>query len=192
LTGITEIDGGVVTATEPKTDYQVQLPLAPATYSTGTWTVSESSNVYFVTRTTAAAQHYYVVPIIMPARTTADKGAKLKSVKMVVTFGGTIDTAADDTEINIIKVTMPADGGAPVGSVLAGDVGSDYGSTYDTKAKRLVAGTHTFTVTIPTNEQVFMNSGEQLYARFMVKDNANADLTCVLKGAIATFDVNAL
>ena len=192
ITGTTTIDGGAITATVAKTDYEVQLPLAPATFSAGTWTVTESSNVYFVTRTAATQKDYYTIPIIMPFRTTADKGAKLKSVTVVATFGGTISTSNDDFEVNIIQVTTPVDGSTPVGSVLAGDTGSDYGTTYDTKAERLVAGTHTFTVTIPTGEQDFIDDGEQLYARVMVEDAGSADLTFVLKGAIASFDVNHL
>lgn len=192
ITGTTTIDGGAITATVAKTDYEVQLPLAPATFSAGTWTVTESSNVYFVTRTAATQKDYYTIPIIMPFRTTADKGAKLKSVTVVATFGGTISTSNDDFEVNIVQVTTPVDGSAPVGSVLAGDTGSDYGTTYDTKAERLVAGTHTFTVTIPSDEQDFIDDGEQLYCRIMVEDAGSADLTFVLKGAIASFDVNHL
>ena len=56
-------DGGVITATVAKTDYEVQLPLAPATFSAGTWTVTESSNVYFVTRTAATQKDYYTMTI---------------------------------------------------------------------------------------------------------------------------------
>lgn len=192
ITGTTTIDGGAITATVAKTDYEVQLPLAPATFSAGTWTVTESSNVYFVTRTAATQKDYYTIPIIMPFRTTADKGAKLKSVTVVATFGGTISTSNDDFEVNIIQVTTPVDGSEPVGSVLAGDTGTDYGTSYDTKAERLVAGTHTFTVTIPIDEQDFIDDGEQLYCRIMVEDAGSADLTFVLKGAIASFDVNHL
>ena len=192
MTGSFEIDGGVITASEAKTDYEVQLQLAPAVYSAGTWTVTESSNVYFVTRTPATQTDYYTVPIIMPFRTTALKGAMLKSVTMVVTLGGTISTSNDDLEITIIQVTTPVDGSAPVGSILAGNTGSDYGTSYDTKAERLVAGTHTFTVTIPEDEQDFIDDGEQLYAKLKVVDAGSADLTCVLKGAIASFDVNTL
>jgi hypothetical protein len=192
LTGTFEIDGGVITASEAKTDYQVQIPLAPATFSAGTWTVTDSSNVLLVTRTPATQTDYYTVPIIMPFRTTAEKGAKLKSVTVVATLGGTISTTNDDFEINIVQVTTPADGSAPVGSVLAGDSGDDYVDAYDTKAERLVAGTHTFVVTIPELEQDYTDSGKQLYCRIKVTDAGSADLTCVLKGFIADFDVNTL
>jgi hypothetical protein len=192
LTGTFDIDGGVITASEPKTDYQVQLQLAPPVFSAGTWTVTDSSDVILVTRTPATQTDYYTVPIIMPFRTTAEKGAKLKSVTVVATLGGTLSTTNDDFEINIVQVTTPADGSAPVGSVLAGDSGDDYDDAYDTKAERLVAGTHTFVVTIPSAEQDYIDSGEQLYCRIKVVDAGSADLTCVIKGAIAAFDVNTL
>jgi hypothetical protein len=192
MTGTTIIDGGTITATVAKTDYQVQIPLGPATFSAGTWSVTDSSNVLLVTRTPATQVDYYQVPIIMPFRTTADKGAKLKSVTVVTTLGGTISTVNDDFEINIVQVTTPTDGSSPVGSVLAGNSGDDYVDAYDTKAERLVAGTHTFVVTIPSDEQDFIDDGEQLYVRVKVEDAGSADLTCVLKGIIADFDVNTL
>lgn len=192
MTGTFTLDGGDATSTVAKTDYQVQVPLGPATFSAGTWTVTDSSNVLLVTRTPANQTDYYQVPIIMPFRTTADKGAKLKSVTVVATLGGTLNTTNDDFEINIVQVTTPADASAPVGSVLAGDSGSDYETDHNTKAKRLTDATHTIVVSIPTGEQDFIDSGEQLYVRIKVVDNANADLTFVLKGIIASFDVNAL
>lgn len=192
MTGTLIMDGGDVTSTEPKTDYQVQVPIGPACFSSGTWTASESTNALFVTRTPANTTEYYRLPVIMHSRTTASKGAKLKSVTSVVTLGGTLDTTNDDFEINIVKVTTPVDGSDPVGSVLAGDSGDDYPTDQNTKAKRLVSGTHTFVVTIPELEQEFAEDGDQYYVRIKITDNANADLTCVLKGVVAQFDMNVL
>lgn len=192
MTGTLIMDGGDVTSTEPKTDYQVQVPIGPACFSSGTWTASESTNALFVTRTPANTTEYYRLPVIMHSRTTASKGAKLKSVTSVVTLGGTLDTTNDDFEINIVKVTTPVDGSAPVGSVLAGDSGDDYPTDQNTKAKRLVSGHHTFVVTIPELEQEFAEDGDQYYVRIKITDNANADLTCVLKGFVAQFDMNVL
>lgn len=192
MTGTLIMDGGEVTSTEAKTDYQVQVPIGPACFSSGTWTATESSNVIFVTRAPANTTEYYSLPIIVPSRTTALKGAKLKSVNAMVTLGGTLDTTNDDFEIDVVKVTMPEDGSAPVGSVLAGDESEDYPTDQNSKAKRLVSGNHTFVVTIPTDEQAFMESGDQHYVRIKIKDNANADLTCVLKGIVAQFDMNVL
>ena len=192
MTGPLIMDGGEITSTEAKTDYQVQVPIGPACFSSGTWAASESTDVVFVTRTPANTTEYYSLPIMVPSRTTALKGAKLKSVTSVVTLGGTLDTTNDDFEINIIKVTTPVDGSAPVGSVLAGDSGDDYPTAQNTKAKRLTSATHTFVVSIPDDEQAFAASGEQYYARIKIKDNANADLTCVLKGIVAQFDMNVL
>lgn len=192
MTGTLTFIGGDIVASEAKTDYQVQVPLAPAVFSSGTWTITDSSNVLFVTRTPATTLEYYQMPIIMPFRTTTDKGAKLKSVTVVATLGGTLSTTNDDFEINIVKVTTPVDASTPVGSVLAGDSGDDYPVAQNTKAKRLTAATHTFVVTIPEDEQEFIADGEQYYIRIKVEDAATSDLTCVLKGAIAEFDFAAL
>jgi len=186
------MDGGSLTSDVAKTDFQVQVLLAPAVYSTGTWTASLSSNVLLVTRTPANTTEYYQMPIIFPCRTTALKGAKLKSVTVVVALGGTLDTTNDDFEINILKVTTPTEGSAPVGSVLAGDEAEDWAAAYDTKAERLVVDDHTFVVTIPSDEQAYATAGEQYYVKIKVKDNGNADLTCVLEGCTAQFDVNYL
>lgn len=191
MTGTLTLAGGEVTSDVAKTDYQVQLPLIPV-FSAGTWTATDSSNVFLITRTAANQTDYYTLPIIFPSRTTALKGAKLKSVTVVATLGGTLNTTNDDFEVNIIKVTTPADASAPVGSVLAGDDGADYETAHNTKAKRLTDATHTVVVTIPTGEQAYIATGEQLYVRIKVIDNANADLTFALKGATATFDVNNL
>ena len=192
MTGTIIMDGGNLTSDTPKTDYQVQVPLGPPCFSSGTWTSTDSTNVLFVTRTPANTTEYYKVPIIVTSRTTALKGAKLKSVTVVATLGGTLDVTNDDFEINIIKVTTPVDASAPVGSVLAGDSGSDYPTAQNTKAKRLTATDHTFVVTIPTGEQTYMDAGEQYYVRVKVTDNAGANLTCVLKGITAALDVNVL
>ncbi len=188
MTGTTTIDGGDITMTVAKADGQTQIPLAPPAFSTGTWTVTDSSNVLFVTRTPADTTEYYQMPIIIPSRTTALKGIKLKSVTIVVTLGGTLDTTNDDFEINIIKVTTPVDASTPVGSVLAGDAAEDYAAAWDTKAERLTDATHTFVVTIPLADRVFCAAGDQYYARIKIKDNGSTDLTCVLKGATAQFD----
>jgi hypothetical protein len=192
LTGTLILDGGNITSDVAKTDYQVQIPLGPAVFSAGTWTATDSSNVFLITRTAANQTDYYTLPVIFPSRTTALKGAKLKSVTVVATLGGTLNTTDDDFQIDIVKVTTPTDASAPVGSVLAGDDTADYETAHNSKAKRLTAATHSIVVSIPTGEQAYVATGEQLYVRLMVKDNANADLTFVLKGATALFDVNAL
>lgn len=192
MTGTLTMAGGEVTSTVAKLDYQVQIPVGPASFSSGTWTATDSSNVIFVTRTPANTTSYYSLPIIMPSRTTDLKGAKLKSITMVVTLGGTLDTTNDDFQIDIVKITTPVDASTPVGSVLAGDDAADYPTAQNSKAKRLTSATHTFVVTIPSAEQAFIASGEQYYVRIKITDNANADLTCVLKGATAQFDVNVL
>ena len=194
MTGTFSVDGGAVTSDVAKTDYEVMIPLAPPTYSTGTWTQARAGQYYLTaTRTGANTTEYYSVAIPVPSRSTALKGIKLKAVTVVLTLSGTLNTTDDDLEIDIIKVTMPADGSLPTGAILAGDDNTnDYAAAYNTKAKRLVAGSHNITVTIPTAEQAYLATGEQLYVSVKVKDNANADLVIVLAAMHATFDYNTL
>jgi hypothetical protein len=187
-TGTFSMDGGTISADVAYTDGQVQLRLAPPMFSTGTWVVTEVSYVPTVTRTAANTTEYYAIPILVPSRTTALKGIKLKSVTIVVTLGGTLDTSNDDFQIDILKVTTPADASDPTGTVLAGNESADYETAHNDKAKRLTAATHTMVVTIPSGERAFVAAGEQYFVRILVKDNAGTNLTCALVGATAQFD----
>jgi hypothetical protein len=189
MTGTTTISGGVITQDVPYTDWQCQVPIAPPVFYTGAWTVTDSTNVPIVTHTPATATHYYTIPIIVPSRTTALKGAKIKSVTVMYTLGGTVDLAADDFEINLVKVTTPADAAAPVGSVVAGDDPLDYATAYNTKAKRLTLASHTVIMTVPTADQAYIAAGEQYYVRIKFTDGGSGDLTCVLKGATVQMSV---
>lgn len=186
---------GVLTAAE-KTDHQIALDIAQGigTVGTsgalgGTWTVSEgaSDNIQIVTRSAAAADHYYRVPIPLPKRTAASKGAKLQSVTMSYVIGGTIDAANDILQLHILKQTLPADGSGATASILAGDVDADYDAAHDTAAERMVAGSHTLTVTIPSGEQAYAAALETFAARVRVKDASTANLTFVLTGLVANY-----
>ena len=191
-TGDTTIGGALTIAdgiTNEKTDCQVPVDHCIAAYaSSGTWTVSESTNALIVTRSTGQADHYRTHgPIKFPLRTTADKGAKLKSVSVAYTVGGTIDTANDIFSVNIIKQTLPTDGSGASASVLAGDDDADYDTDHNTNAKRLAAGSHTLVVTIPVGEQAYAADREAYYARIRVKDASTANLTFVLNGIVAKY-----
>ena len=186
----------ITTATAETTDNQIALDIAQgvATVGTsgavgGTWTLSEgaSDNIQIITRTMAAADHYYRIPIPLPKRTTASKGAKLQSVTMSYVIGGTIDPATDILQLQILKQTLPADGSGATASVLAGDADADYDTAHDTAAKRMAAGSHTLTVTIPEGEQAYAADLETFAARVRVKDATTANLTFVLTGMVANY-----
>jgi len=181
--------GGALTVTDEKTDHQVPIDHCIAAYaSAGTWTVSESTNALIVTRTAAQADHYRTHgPIQFPSRTAASKGAKLKSVSVAYTVGGTIDTTNDIFSVNIIKQTLPTDGSGASASVIAGDDEADLDTDHNTNAKRLAAGSHTLVVTIPVGEQAYAADGEAYYVRIRVKDNSTANLTFVLNGIVAKY-----
>jgi hypothetical protein len=180
----------------PTTDRQIALDIAGGVSTlastgaiSGTWTVSEgaSDNVQIVTRTAAASDVYYRIPIRIPKRTTASKGTKLTSVTVSYTVGGTIDTAADIIQIQILKQTMGADGSAPTASILAGDDDADYDASHNTNTKRLGAASHTLTVTIPAGEQAYAGDLESRALRVRVKDASTANMTFVLLGAMANY-----
>jgi len=187
VNGAMSVDGEMTVSTE-KTDHQIIIPVAPGTAIAGTWTASAPSNVLIVTRTAAVGTGQYRMLIPLPVRTSASKGAKLKSVTVCYTVGSA-DTSADQLLFNIVKQTMPENGSSPVGSILAGDVDADYDANHDTKAERLAAATHTATVTIPSEEQAYASDGEQFYLDVLVTDAATANLTFAIKGAVANFDM---
>ena len=180
---------GILRVTGEKTDHEIAMDHCQAAYaSAGTWTISESSNALIVTRTMAQADHYRTHgPIPFPIRTTTSKGAKLKSVSVAYTVGGTIDTTNDIFSVNIIKQTLPTDGSGASASVIAGDDEADLDTDHNTNAKRLAAGSHTLVVTIPVGEQAYAADGEAYYVRIRVKDNSTANLTFVLNGIVAKY-----
>ena len=182
------LEGALSVAAE-KTDHQIAVNHCEAAYaSAGTWTVSESTNALIVTRTAAQADHYRTHgPIQFPSRSAASKGAKLKSVSVAYTVGGTIDTTNDIFSVNIIKQTLPADGSGASATVIAGDDEADLDASHNTNALRLASGSHTLTVTIPTGEQAYAADGVAYYVRIRVKDNSTANLTFVLNGIVAKY-----
>lgn len=182
------LEGALSVAVE-KTDHQIVVDHCIAAYaSAGTWTVSQSTDALIVTRTAAQADHYRTHgPISLPARTATGKGAKLKSVSVAYTVGGTIDTANDILSVNIIKQTLPADGSGASASVIAGDDEADLDASHNTNALRLAAGSHTVTVTIPVGEQAYAADGVAYFVRIRVKDNSTANLTFVLNGIVANY-----
>lgn len=183
------------------TDNQVALDIAQgvATVGTsgavgGTWTLSEGAadNIQILTRTAAAADHYYRIPIPLPKRLADGKGAKLQSVTVSYVAGGTLDTANDIIQAQILKQTVPTNGNAATAAVLAGDDDVDYDADHNSNAERVEAGNQTMTVTIPVGEQAYAADNETYALRVRVKDAATANLTFVLTGAVANFAATVL
>lgn len=192
----TAMAGAGLTATsgvidmDVNTDWQMIVPLIGGVANGGTWTPTVTSSVFTVVRTAANATEYWYVPIIVPNRTTANKGVKLTSVDVAYSLVGS-NTTDDDLEIHILKNTVGTDGNATAGVVLAGDDDADYDEAHNTKAERLdPTGSpelHTATVTIPVGEQAYATDNETYWLGVKVKDNAGADLTLILTGAVANF-----
>ena len=170
-----------------KTDGQIAIPLQDGTAISGTWLLTESSNVLILTRSVAAATQYYRMPIKVPSRTTALKGCQLVGCKISYTISGA-DTANDELMFEIIKTTLPATGSGATAAVLAGDDNADYDAAHDTKAERLTTGSHTLTVSIPSGERAFLAADEILALRCKVTDAATANLVLVLTGAVALYE----
>ena len=182
--------GGSLTVTTDKTDGEIAVPLAPGIAISGTWTATNASNVITVTRTAATAGQSYIVPLVIPHRTTASKGIKLKSISAAYTTSG--GASSDVIQFVIQKQTIPADSSASTGAILAGDDDADYDTNHNTDAKRYAAASHTLTVTIPEGEQVYEATGVQYYVKVAVTDAASSDLAFALTGLTAAYNIAAL
>jgi len=187
VSGACAITGALTVATA-KTDHQIELNHIGGYALSGVWTPTLASNVPTLTRTAATTDGLYIIPIYLPKRTTASKGAKLKSVTVSYVTGGTIDTAADTLYFYIIKSTLPVAGSAAAGAILAGDADVDYDAAHDTKAERLGAGNHTCTVTIPEGEQAYAADLETFWLEVYVDDASTANLTFNITGAVANYE----
>lgn len=178
--------GGGLTVTTAKTDGQIMVPFAPGIPISGTWTITNASNVITNTRTAATATNYFAIPIELPARTTATKGVKIKALTAsYVTTGG---ASSDIIQFMFQKQTLPVDGSGATGSIVAGDSDADYDTNHNTDAKRYAANSHTLTVTIPTGEQAYIAEDEQWYVMIKVTDAASADLAFALTGMVLDCD----
>lgn len=181
--------GSDLTLSVPKTDGQIPIAIAPGIALSGTWSVSDSSNVISVDWTASSeSAQYYAMPIVPLHRTATGKGIRLKSVTVTYSVGSA-DTSNDVLQFWIVKQIIPENGSTPTATVLAGDSDSDYDDNHNTSAKRLATGNHTLTVTIPTNERTYMADGNQLWLKVKISDAADSDLVFALKGAVANADI---
>jgi len=186
-TGVCAITGALTVATA-KTDHQIEINHIGGYALSGVWTPTLASNVPTLTRTASTTTGLYIIPIYLPKRTTASKGAKLKSVTVSYVTGGTIDTTNDILFFYIIKSTLPTTGSAAAGAILAGDADVDYDAAHNTKAERLGAGNHTCTVTIPEGEQAYAADRETFWLEVDVYDASTANLTFKVTGIVANYE----
>jgi len=149
--------------------------------STGTWAVTESSNVVSNDKTAGDETVTVLVPIRMPSNAKALKGAKLTSIDV----GYLIATAAADdfATVELEKVTINADDVAASGEAV--DVTLD--AAHDTAAERKAADDHTMTITVDSPE--FLDDGDCYWLKMVIDCAA----TTVLKfyGAVAHFTLRA-
>jgi len=168
------------------TDGQIQIPILMGTADAGTWTKAVTSGgLETVTRTNAAAQESFWVPVPVPTRSTASKG--IKPTGLLVNY--TVGTAdANDIRFELWKVTQGADGVARTAAVLFGETDGDYDASHDTAAERgddtANPELHLATVT-DAGSPAYVGTGETLLLRVYVDDPGSS--VVVLTSAILTF-----
>jgi len=178
-----------VVMTVPKTDGQIAVPLSPGIALSGTWTPTNSTNGTIVTRTPSTSTQHYRLPVVIPHRTTALKGAEIISytVSYSVSVG---DVDADGIVLTLLKQTIPTDGSAVTGSIVAGNSEDHYDASHNSTTKRLATGAHTVKVTLPT--PAYIADGVQYYLNIKVTDGASADLGFSLTGVVVNYIVAPL
>ena len=157
------------------TDGHMWLPAMIGAGISGTWTAQSGANSNpVITRVASASAEIYHVPICLPGRTTASRGAKITSYKAVYS----VDTAAlDDVKFILLSSDVPADGSAP-GSLttVAGSADGNYDTDHNTAAKR---GDHTggpeyHTATVTVGSPAYVGDGEGYHVRVWVDGDAGA------------------
>ena len=186
MVGLTVAD---ITMSTAKADGQIAVPIYPGIALSGTWTPTDASTALTVVRTSAASSDYRL-PIVIPHRTTALKGAKITSytVSYTVADGNTSD---DNINFELLSQKIPTDGSAvSAGTIVAGDSNAHYDADHNTVLERLTTGSHTLTVTVPT--PAYIADGVQYYLLIDVADNAATDLDFTLSGVVVNYSVAPL
>ena len=149
-------------------------------FDSGTWTISEASNLIKNVRTAADASFIALIPVPIPSNEVALKGARLKSIDVWYAIA---TAAADDfATVELEKMTLPADDTAVSGAAVT--TTEDAG--HDTAAERLAIDTdHKMTVTVTTPE--WIDEGEAYWLKLVVDCAAGTVFT--FYGAQANYDL---
>jgi len=144
----------------------------------GTWVLSEASNVAIQTRTAAAAAHKVLFPLDLPARTAARKGRKIISTELVYQITTEV---ADAVAQALVVTTLGGDTVAPTAAAAA--VTFDAG--HDTAAERGAIAEHTAVGTVDTPAYVADNKG--YHVAVTVDDTTAGGAVVIIKGLLVNY-----
>jgi hypothetical protein len=153
---------------------------ADAGFTAGTWTPGINAHAAGNLRADADAAFTVFIPVLVPANASTFKGCCLKSID--VFYAIAVKAADDFATVELEKMTLPADLGAPTAAAVT-SVTID--SAHDSAAKRLAVAEHRLTVTLDT--PAWMGAEEVYYLQLGVDA---ADTTAfTLYGARFNFDL---
>jgi hypothetical protein len=165
------------------TDGQLFIPASEMVAVSGTWTLSESSNVAIQTRSTAAASHKVIFPIDLRGRTTASKGAKITSIELVYQITTEV---ADDVQPALIVTTLGGTGVAPTAAAAA----VTFATATDSAAKRGAVAELTAVATVDSPAYIADNKG--YHVSVTVDDTTGGGAVVIMKGLLVNFSETLL
>jgi hypothetical protein len=132
-----------------------------AVFSAGTWTPTLTSNVLAQVRTANDSSFTCFIPIDIPSKSVALKGALLKSIDVYYAIG---TAAADDfATVELEKMTLGVDDVAITGAAVT----TTCDAGHDTAAERYAVDTdHVMTVTLTT--PVWFDDGDAMVLELIV------------------------
>lgn len=186
------IDGVTMTAAKLRqissvasVEEPVQIPVEPHNNwegISGTWTevYNDTTHLYRVDRTAAAATHLVVLDIPAQAlRNLADSGFKPTGFELIYQVAAEV---ANEVDVAVFKTSSPANGVAKAATTMS--TGQTYDAAHDTAAERGAIGSHTMVVTLdPALAAVdFLNDGETVHVELTVNDTTGGGATFTLWG----------
>ena len=142
------------------------IPPSDFEMSAGTWAMAVASNVVSRDRSAADASFTALIPIRVPSKAVALKGALLKSIDVWYAIG---TGAADDfATVELEKMVLGLDDVAPTGAAVACTIDAGHDSAAERKA---VDDDHCMTVTL--NTPAWVDDGHAYWLQLIVDCAAN-------------------
>jgi len=160
------------------TDGQLFIPASEMVAVSGSWTLSEASDVAIQTRTAAAASHKVIFPVDLRGRTTASRGAKITGFELV--YAITVEIA-DDVAPALIVTTLGGDTVAPTAAAAA----ITFATASDSAVKRGTVAEHTAVATVDTPAYIADNKG--YHVSVTVDDTTGGNAVVAIKGLLVNF-----
>lgn len=163
------------------TGFSQFIPPTQASVSSGTWSLTDASNVVRYVRNAADSTFNLFIPLLTPANARALKGARLKSIDV---FYKIATAACDDfATVEVSKMALKANGSAITGEAASVTLDADH----DTANERKALGDHTLTISL--NAPAWVDEDDVYWLKLGVDAAATSVFTFF--GVRVNFDLRA-